>query len=139
VINFYWVNNMKFNEKILELRKKKGYTQQELASKLNVTDKAVSKWERGLSYPDITSLSQLAKALDVETQELIDLCQKNNKETDESKLQELVNLIIKSVSIAMAIAVVVLGFLDQLVIKDAIIMLGIGLLCINISFFKEHK
>ena len=47
----------KFNELIVELRKKQGLTQQQLAKKLNITDKAVSKWERGLSYPDITSIS----------------------------------------------------------------------------------
>ena len=39
----------KFCDVIVELRKEKGLTQQELANKLNITDKAVSKWERGLS------------------------------------------------------------------------------------------
>lgn len=38
---------------ISNLRKEKNMTQAELANKLNVTDKAVSKWERGISYPDI--------------------------------------------------------------------------------------
>lgn len=40
-------------ERIAELRKKQGLTQKELASKVHVTDKAVSKWERGLNFPDI--------------------------------------------------------------------------------------
>ena len=49
------MNKKNFSDIIVELRKEKRLTQQELAKKLNITDKAVSKWERGLSYPDITS------------------------------------------------------------------------------------
>lgn len=43
------MDNQKFGQFILKLRKEKGWTQLELAEKLNVTDKAVSKWERGVS------------------------------------------------------------------------------------------
>ena len=46
-------------------------TQQQLADKLNVTDKAVSKWERSVSYPDITILRELADALEVSVSELL--------------------------------------------------------------------
>ena len=46
-------------------------TQQQLADKLGVTDKAVSKWERSVSYPDITILRELADALDVSVSELL--------------------------------------------------------------------
>lgn len=56
---------------ICEMRKERGLTQRELAERLNVTDKAVSKWERGLSYPDITILSGLAEALGVTERELL--------------------------------------------------------------------
>ena len=44
---------------IAKIRKEKGMTQQKLAEKLFVTDKAVSKWERGLSLPDISILEPL--------------------------------------------------------------------------------
>lgn len=132
------MEKIKFNEKLLELRKKKGFTQQELANKLHVTDKAVSKWERGLSYPDITSLSQLAKVLEVETSELIDLCQKEAKqENGNLKLKELVNLICKAVSLAMGISVVVLSVMKELKVDAAIMMLGIGLCSVSILFFKR--
>lgn len=50
---------------IAELRKQHGMTQLELAEKIGVTDKAVSKWERDLSYPDINSLPKLAELLGV--------------------------------------------------------------------------
>ena len=66
--------NKTFADVIVELRKEKGFTQQDLANKLHITDKAVSKWERGLSYPDITSISTLANILDVDSSYLIDLC-----------------------------------------------------------------
>jgi transcriptional regulator with XRE-family HTH domain len=56
---------------IATLRKEKGLTQKELAGQLGVTDKAVSKWERGLSYPDISLLSQLSAILGVTTSELL--------------------------------------------------------------------
>ena len=45
-----FMDNQKFGQFILSLRKEKGWTQLELAEKLNVTDKAVSKWERGVSH-----------------------------------------------------------------------------------------
>ena len=48
-----------------ELRKEKNQTQRELAEKIHVTDKAVSKWERGLSIPDVAILPDLAKELDI--------------------------------------------------------------------------
>ena len=50
---------------ICSLRKEKGMTQKELAEQLNITDKAVSKWERGLSYPDVTLIMKLAEILGV--------------------------------------------------------------------------
>jgi len=56
---------------ICEMRKSKGLTQKQLAQRLNVTDKAVSKWERGQGYPDILSLSALAEELGVTTNELL--------------------------------------------------------------------
>ena len=52
-------------------RRNLGLTQRDLAAALHVTDKAVSKWERGLSYPDVTLLEPLAAALDLGVEELM--------------------------------------------------------------------
>ena len=52
-------------------RKNLGLTQKDLAARLHVTDKAVSKWERGLSYPDVTLLEPLAQELDLTVEELM--------------------------------------------------------------------
>ena len=56
---------------IYKLRKKKGLTQEALAEKLYITNKTVSKWERGAGYPEITQLSALAKILDTTIDDLI--------------------------------------------------------------------
>lgn len=54
-----------FGQFIAEVRKSNHITQIELARKLNVTDKAVSRWERGLGFPDISTLEPLAAAFGV--------------------------------------------------------------------------
>ncbi len=64
------IDNIKFGEFLIELRKEKGYTQKDVAEKLGVSDKAVSKWERGLSFPDITLLEPLANIFEVSLAEL---------------------------------------------------------------------
>lgn len=50
-------------ERICKLRKEIGYTQKQLADLLNVTDGAVSKWERGVNFPDLVLMEALAAAL----------------------------------------------------------------------------
>ena len=56
---------------IQKKRKEKNLTQKELAQKLNITDKAISKWERGLGCPDVSILELLAKELDVSILEIL--------------------------------------------------------------------
>jgi transcriptional regulator with XRE-family HTH domain len=62
---------MEFNEKIQELRKQKGLTQEELAEKLYVSRTAISKWESGSGYPNIESLKAIAKFFSVTVDELL--------------------------------------------------------------------
>lgn len=66
------MNITDFGNFISTLRKEKGLTQLELAQKLAVTDKAVSRWETGKNYPDIETLKILADALDVSISELLE-------------------------------------------------------------------
>ena len=56
---------------IAELRKKAGYTQQSLAEVLGITDKAISKWERGISCPDISLLPKISVLLDADIESLL--------------------------------------------------------------------
>ena len=57
--------------RISALRKEKNLTQKELAEKLHVTDKAVSKWERGLNYPELSLLPIIANILETSISELL--------------------------------------------------------------------
>ena len=70
----------KTGNKISESRKKLKMTQKDLAEKLHVTDKAVSKWERGLNYPDVSLFDDLASALDISVIELLCLEDKSKEE-----------------------------------------------------------
>ena len=62
---------MKFNEKLLKLRKEKGLSQEELGMEMQVSRQTVSKWEAGQSYPDLTRLVKLRDFFDMTIDELL--------------------------------------------------------------------
>ena len=70
------MEKMMIGDLISAERKRKGLTQQKLADLMGVTDKAVSKWERNLSYPDVASLSRLAEVLDIPLETLLNTADK---------------------------------------------------------------
>ena len=107
---------------IAELRKQHGMTQLELAEKMGVTDKAVSKWERDLSCPDINSVPNLAEILGVSVEDLMQV--KKEAEAPVSKVTEIMEIAPKAVAMAMGVAVTVLTILDTLDVKSAVLMLG---------------
>lgn len=65
------MQNMKVGNIIRTLRIERNMTQKELADKMNISDKTVSKWERGLGCPDISLISELSDLLGVDTQSLL--------------------------------------------------------------------
>lgn len=65
------MNKEKLGLFVSQLRKEQNMTQKELAERLGVTDKAVSKWERGLSFPDISLLEPLADTFEISVMELL--------------------------------------------------------------------
>ena len=67
----YEIDKEAFGTFLSQLRKEKGMTQKDLAERLFVSDKAVSKWERGLSLPDVTLLQPLADLMEVTISELL--------------------------------------------------------------------
>lgn len=88
------MDNEKFGRFIKNLRKQKNMTQKELAEKLNITDKAVSKWERGLSFPDITILNLISDIFGITVSELLNAEIGKNEEVDiEKAIQEAVEKI----------------------------------------------
>lgn len=86
---------MEFHEKLQELRKRKGLTQEELAAYLYVSRAAVSKWESGRGYPNIDSLKAIAKFFGVtvddllSSHEVLSIAEEDQKE-QESRFRDLV-------------------------------------------------
>lgn len=62
---------MTFAEKLLQLRKREGYSQEELANKLDVSRQAISRWEMGTAVPDSSNLLQISKLFSVSTDYLL--------------------------------------------------------------------
>ena len=123
-------------EKICTLRKEKGMTQRQLAELMNVTDKAVSKWERDLSCPDIHSIPTLAQALGVTAEELLDTLQPRQ---EGSKAGEIVCTVLRCVPLAMGVCVVVTAILGQLNVQSGFIMLGLGLSCMALLQLQKKN
>ena len=122
---------------IAELRKQHGMTQLELAEKMGVTDKAVSKWERDLSCPDINSIPNLAQILGVSVEELMQV--KKEADAPVSKVAQILEIAPKAIAMAMGVAVTALTILNALDVKSGMVMLGIGLACVGISLMGEKK
>lgn len=80
-----------FGKFIAEQRKAKGYTQKELAEKLSVTDKAISRWENGHGYPDIVLLEPLAEELEITIAELMHSKLKDHADPIPEKADEAIS------------------------------------------------
>lgn len=130
------MNSKSLGTMIAELRKEKGLTQLELANMMNVTDKAVSKWERDISCPDISSIPRLAEILGVSVDDLM-RSNSHRKEKAEN-LEDKVMLILRCVGLAMGVAVAALSIIGELETEAGLAMLGIGLACIAIQLLKKE-
>ena len=75
----------KFGKFISEIRKERKMTQADLAAEIHVTDKAVSRWERGLGFPDIQTIEPLAQALGISVLELMRSEQQEQNELQYTK------------------------------------------------------
>lgn len=130
-------------QEIARLRKERNMTQLQLADLMNVTDKAVSKWERGLSYPSFKTIQKLADVLEVPLEDLIDIESEENMKKEElgmnENLKQVTQVIFKAISLAMGIAVIVLSILKELDISSGFIMLGIGLFSLALDNLRNNK
>lgn len=79
------MDNLKFGNFIAELRKEKNMTQKDLADRLHVTDKAVSKWETGKGFPDLKLMEPLAQELEVS---LVELLRSERRESETFSAQQ---------------------------------------------------
>ena len=93
------MNQEKIGKFIAECRKQKKMTQQELADKLEITDKAISKWENGRCMPDISFLEPLTEELGITINELIK-GEKIKKEKQEEQFNENIKMTLKELQIS---------------------------------------
>ena len=90
---------MEFHEKLQELRKKRGLTQEELAEALYVSRTAISKWESGRGYPSIDSLKEISNFFSISiddllsSEKLLSIAEKENKSTIRSMCDSLFGMI----------------------------------------------
>ena len=87
------MNQEKIGKFILKLRKEKNMTQQELADKIGVTDRAISKWENGRGMPDLSLMKPLCEELGITINELISGEKLDKKEYKEKSEENIINTI----------------------------------------------
>lgn len=129
------MTNRSMGEIISTLRKEQNMTQKELAAKLNLTDKAVSKWERDVACPDTQTIPRLAEILGISVEELLNA--KSVPSGGHRGADYLVSLVLKAVPIAMGVAVAVTALLGELDVTHGLAMLGIGLACVGIYLLQK--
>ena len=100
---------MEFNEKLQELRKAKGLTQEELAEELFVSRTAISKWESGRGYPSIDSLKEISRFFSVSIDELI--CAQEILSVAENDKKDFARKTISLICVALDVLMVMLLFL----------------------------
>ena len=86
------MNQIKVGKFIAECRKQKNLTQMQLAEKLGITDKAISKWERGIAMPDTSIMLELCEILGISVNELLSgekISMENNDQKNEQLLLEM--------------------------------------------------
>ena len=86
------MDQLKIGKFIAECRKQKNLTQMQLAEKLGITDKAISKWERGIAMPDSSIMLELCEILGISVHELLSgerICMESNDQKNEQLLLEM--------------------------------------------------
>uniref|UniRef100_UPI004057835B helix-turn-helix domain-containing protein n=1 Tax=Agathobacter sp. TaxID=2021311 RepID=UPI004057835B len=129
-------------KRIAFFRKKYNMTQLDLANEIGITDKAVSKWERDLSMPDISVIKKMAEIFGISVEELIgqaDIVKDNDKKNHENSLISMLKTILVSVGLAMGIAVVILLNMKEIDVESSLEMLGLGVIGIALSNLIRSK
>lgn len=97
------MDNKKIGKLIADLRKQKGMTQQELGDKIGVGFRAVSKWERGLTLPDIGNINELSKILGITSDELLKGELNKENKLKKKPSSKIIKIIIAIISIIVLI------------------------------------
>ena len=141
------MDQLKIGKFIAECRKKANLTQMQLAEKLSITDKAVSKWERGVAMPDTSIMLELCDILSISVNELLSgekISMENNNQKNEQLLLDMAKELEKknkavwsSMWIIMIISITVLIagiFIAAFLIPEGVWQL-VTILCVCVVFF----
>ena len=135
------MDQIKIGKFIAEERKAKKYTQRELADKLSISDKTISKWERGNGFPEVSLLLPLCNELEVTVNELLsgerlqemDYKKKAEenmvnlvKEAQESKKKIIMSAMVAALVIIAAMPLFMIAGLLEMQVWTRILLLGIG-------------
>lgn len=99
-----------FSEKLYELRKEKGFSQEELAEKLNVARQTISKWETGVTVPDTNNLIELSKIFEITIDDLVGKKEdvlETNKKINKKQLIKIILIIVIIIAMISLIGVVI--------------------------------
>ena len=135
---------MTFADKVLDLRKRLGLSQEELAEKLDVSRQAISRWEMGLAMPDASNLLQLSRLFKVTVDYLVnddyssdeDIPIVKNKEAILHKEMKKIPAIIKSILIGSAISILLALLFFPLVVELPVLMIPIAVLPLPTFYFS---
>lgn len=129
-------------EIITKKRKELNMTQKELADKLNISDKTLSRWETGNSYPDVTMLLPISKVLGVSVEDLLNnvesqavLEKKEEVISGDSSKSKMIFVILFVISIVFSIAGIILLLLPwtaSFIVGLVLLPVGLVLMCINV-------
>lgn len=128
------MNQEKLGKFIAHKRKEKNMTQKQLALKIGVTDKAVSRWERGIGCPDISYLDDLSKTLNISIVELLkgeeidnveiqeqDIIEsmKYSKNYTKQQIKNTINTVLYSIVIIISICLIMFNIINRAILKNA--------------------
>ena len=133
------MNKQTLGQTIATLRKEKNLTQAQLAEKMGVTDKAVSKWERDLSSPDISSIPKLSEILGISVEELLQSKASKEEKPGKSKAAAFITVALKALALGIGIPVCVLSVMGKLDLETGFPLLSVVVVCLAIlQIFKNE-
>lgn len=136
---------MEIGKKIAQLRKEKGFTQKEVADFLNVSDKAVSRWESGVGNPDMNLIPKIAKLFGVSTDYLFDNGEQPDGPTAGKKDESIISEFPKDVfsqkkkltlNLILGIALTIAGFaiaISGLYVSIILLLMGIMVIFVGVG------
>ena len=135
------MDQIKIGKFIADERKRKGYTQKQLSEKLEISDKTISKWERGNGFPEVSLLLPLCNELEITVNELLsgervseeDYLKKAEenmvnlvRETLESKKKIVLSAMVAGLTIIATVPLFILSGMFEMPVWTRVLLMGIG-------------